>query len=109
MSFYEKLSKKVEDFDKNIVVLSVEKDMIEKRIAELEKERDAIDLMSFDLAIESLKNFSSKKRSEAIAKFTNLADMAVKYCFGVEEEFRISLEMDKKKPKAVVSLSLIHI
>ena len=104
MGFYEKLLEKSNDFEKNIFTLSIEKDMVEKKIAEIEKEKDAIDLLSFDLAIESLKNFSSQKRSEAIAKFTNLADMAVKYCFGVDEEFKIHLEMDKKKPKAVVSI-----
>ena len=104
MGFYEKLLEKSNDFEKNILTLSIEKDMVEKKIAELEKEKDAIDLLSFDLAIESLKNFSSQKRSEAIAKFTSLADMAVKYCFGVDEEFKIHLEMDKKKPKAVVSI-----
>jgi hypothetical protein len=42
MGFYEKLLEKSNDFEKNILTLSIEKDMVEKKIAELEKEKEKI-------------------------------------------------------------------
>lgn len=98
------LKEKVRGFEESIKKAELRKSRLEEELESLNKYQEAIDLPSYDIAIEALKNFSSDRRNEAINRFTTLADMAVKYCFGVEEEFTITLDMEKKKPLASISI-----
>lgn len=90
----------ISEFKSLVASRKIKRDIISNDIADLEKEIEKIDLMSYEEAEMILEKLSEKQRTEACKKLEELCTFALQYAISPDLEAKIEISRLRGKPAA---------